>query len=510
MLALAHEKRERELAEAKLRAEQSSEQKTTFLANMSHEIRTPMNSILGFSELLAGDIRDPRQRQYLDSLRASAKSLLQLINDVLDMSKIEAGVMQLRPEPTDPREICEFVETVFLEQATRKGLELRCSVAEDLPRGLLLDRTRIRQILVNLVGNAVKFTEAGHVRVAVDWDRSQGRGSRIELVIQVSDTGCGVPREQLAAIFEPFVQSDPRRGQEREGTGLGLAIVKRLTEVMGGTILVSSEVDRGTRFELRIPDVVVSAKLPISEQSSPEATLDFNEMRPSRVLVADDNKANRDLLAGIFDGSHHQIFFAEDGEQAVTIAQEEKPDLILMDVRMPKLDGYGALEALRSTPGLERTPVIAVTASGLASDEKVIRRAFSGYLRKPFTRRALYNELAQFLPRRETSREAQEARSANGRPENGEPTPARWAELAARLREAEAKEWPAVKDGLSVTEVRQFAERLGVMGRQAGYPPLVAYAEDLLGHCESYAVPEMEQALEAFPGAIRDLERSAS
>ena len=264
---MKHQEHERELTEAKLLAEHSNQEKTLFLANMSHEIRTPMNAILGFSELLQGDLREPRHRQYLQSIRSSADSLLLLINDILDMSKIEAGVMQLHPEPTDLREICDFLHTLFAEPAAKKGLKLECHAAGNLPHALLLDRIRLRQILINLVGNAIKFTDQGGVEVRVGWEKQQTR-SHVTLVIEVQDTGVGIPQDRLDAIFKPFVQAGAHREKEKQGTGLGLAIVKRLTEIMGGTVTVASVPEQGSAFHLRFPNVPISTRLPASEKSA--------------------------------------------------------------------------------------------------------------------------------------------------------------------------------------------------------------------------------------------------
>ncbi|MEI9866584.1 MAG: CHASE3 domain-containing protein [Limisphaerales bacterium] len=221
-VAVRHQQRERELMDAKLKAEHSNREKTIFLANMSHEIRTPMNAILGFSELLQGELREHKHRQYLQSIRASAGSLLLLINDILDMSKIEAGVLELRPEPTDLHEICDFLHTLFSEPAAKKGLKLQCNVSENLPHALLLDRIRLRQILVNLVGNAVKFTDKGSIEVQVSLEK-QVTSSQVTLIIEIQDTGVGIPQDKLDAIFKPFVQAGAHRDKEKQGTGLGLS-----------------------------------------------------------------------------------------------------------------------------------------------------------------------------------------------------------------------------------------------------------------------------------------------
>src|SRR3984885_4286022 len=384
-VAVRHQQRERELTEAKLQAEHSNQEKTVFLANMSHEIRTPMNAILGFSELLQNDLHDSKHRQYLQSIRASAGSLLLLINDILDMSKIEAGVLELRPEPTDLREICDFLHTLFSEPAAKKGLKLECHVAENFPHALLLDRIRLRQILVNLVGNAVKFTDKGGIEVQVTWEK-QETSSQVTLVIEIQDTGVGIPKDKLDMIFKPFSQAGAHREKEKQGTGLGLSIVKRLTEIMGGTVTVASVMEQGSAFHLRFPNVPISTRLPASEKSSSSEEVNFNELHPATLLVVDENETNCQLMAGMFAGSHHRLVFGSSGEEAVVKARELKPDILLLDVRMPGMGGHEALAEIRKIPSLEFLPVIAITASNLLSDENLSKERFSGYLRKPFSK----------------------------------------------------------------------------------------------------------------------------
>jgi signal transduction histidine kinase/CheY-like chemotaxis protein len=506
-VAVKHQEHERELTEAKVQAEHSNQEKTLFLANMSHEIRTPMNAILGFSELLQGDLREPKHRQYLQSIRYSADSLLQLINDILDMSKIEAGVMQLHPEPTDLREICDFLHTLFSEPAAKKGLKLECHAVEDLPHALLLDRIRLRQILINLVGNAVKFTDKGDVEVRVAWEKQQ-TSSHVTLVIEIQDTGVGIPQDRLDAIFKPFVQAGAHREKEKQGTGLGLSIVKRLTEIMGGTVTVASVMEQGSAFHLRFPNVPISARLPASAKLAPAGEVDFNKLRPATLLVVDDNEANCQLIAGMFDGSHHRLVFGSSGEEAVAKARELKPDILLLDVRMPGMDGDEALAEIRKTPGLEFMPIIAVTASSLLNQEDSLKERFSGYVRKPFSKRELFDELADFLPRQQPATEFPKETSGSSRenivPATFTPAPK---ELVSQLRRLIVEPWPSIRDSVAVNESKVFAQGLEGLGQRWQCEPLVHYAHKLLLDAENYAVTDLEKHLGEFSALVEQLDQ---
>jgi signal transduction histidine kinase/CheY-like chemotaxis protein len=507
-VAVKHQEHERVLTEAKLLAEHSNREKTLFLANMSHEIRTPMNAILGFSELLQQDLREPRHRQYLQSIRSSADSLLLLINDILDMSKIEAGVMELNPEPTDLREICEFLKTLFSESATKKGLKLTCHTVENLPHALLLDRIRLRQVLINLVGNAVKFTDKGSVEVQVTWEKQQ-TSSEVTLAIDVQDTGLGIPQDKLDAIFKPFVQAGAHREKEQQGTGLGLSIVKRLTEIMGGTVTVASLMERGSAFHLRFPNVPISARLPAAEKSSTNGEVNFNELRPATLLVVDDNETNCQLIEGMFAGSHHRLVFGWSGEEAVTKSRELKPDILLLDVRMPGMGGDEALAEIRRTPGLEFLPIIAVTASNLLSQENSLKERFSGYVRKPFSRRELFEELADFLPRHikpESPAETIGVDGASAASTTFTPVPR---ELLSQLRQLIIDPWPSLRDSVAVNESKIFAQGLEGLGQRWQCEPLIRYAQKLIHDAENYAVTDLEKHLGEFALLVENLDKGS-
>jgi len=507
-LTLQQKERERDLVEAKLHAERSSQEKTKFLANMSHEIRTPMNAILGFSELLHAELNDPKHRQYAKSVRSSAGSLLQLINDILDMSKIEAGVMELRPEPTDPREICEFIHTVFAEPTVRKKLKLECVVSENMPRALLLDRIRLRQILVNLVGNAVKFTDQGHIVLRLICEKGKS-SSHVTLVIDVQDTGVGIPSDRLEAIFKPFIQAGAHREKEKQGTGLGLAIVKRLTEAMGGTISAASQVGQGAAFHLRFPDTPISVRLATTDQGlAIDGDRDFSEFEPAVILVADDNAENCQLIAGMFAGSPHRLEFARDGIEAVAKARALRPDLILLDVRMPGMDGREALAQIRRSPALEVVPVIAVTASSMLEEEATMRETFSGHLRKPFSRQDLFKEILQFLPRRAKTGSLPASEAALMPSASPKPSGPVAAPLTAELRRLLELEWPAIRDGLAINETKAFAVKLTEAAERWPCPRLADYARGIARRADLYEVVDLELQLNEFPALVTELSRA--
>jgi len=512
-IALAKERNERTLLEQALRAERAAQEKSQFLANMSHEIRTPMNAVLGFSELLAAELPPAsRTSRYAKSIRTSAHSLLQLINDVLDLSKVEAGMIELHVEPASVTELMEFLRTVFIQQASRKSLQLKFEPAPGLPATVLLDRSRIRQVLVNLIGNAIKFTDEGAVTVRALWavsPHSRGHGT---LSFEVDDTGPGIPPGKQEEIFLPFSQVDPTRPAEREGSGLGLSIVKRLVERMGGTIDVQSGVGVGSTFRVRLPEMAITARLPMAARLDLDEHIDFNQLAPATILVVDDNPTNRELLAGLFDRTHHNVRYASNGKSAIESVREVKPDLVLMDIRMPDMDGRAALQEIHRLPGAEILPIIAVSASSLLNDEHIIRGLFAGYVRKPFTRQLLFREMAEFLPRQKSGANMVTPPPPPDVPDES-PTvrPAvatdrsQWPALVETLRKMEEKQWPAVCASGGINETKVFAQRLLDLGIRANCSVLMNYAESLLTDARGYASVQLEVKLKDFPLTIKSI-----
>ncbi|MDO9452019.1 MAG: ATP-binding protein [Stagnimonas sp.] len=373
-------------------ANTANREKSTFLANMSHEIRTPMNAIFGFAQLLKDTVKNDREKFYVQAITQSGQVLLGLINDILDMSKIEAGKLELHEQPTDLREVFRSCETLFSHMGAEKGLLMQMNLPDNLPGKVMVDPLRLRQVVINLIGNGMKYTEEGGVTTNVS---TQPDGANhFTLVISITDTGVGIPESKQQKIFEPFIQLNAS-GVSAPGAGLGLSIVKRILELMNGTIRVDSIMGKGSTFTVRIPHIPIdsspSAQNPQSVQSSSAP------LRPLKIVVVDDVELNRRLIEGLFMDSQHKVLLADGGINGVALATKELPDVVLMDIRMPDIDGVEALRLIRMVPALSNTRVIAATASSMLGEEGRLRKQFDGYLRKPITREMLDTELRRFF-----------------------------------------------------------------------------------------------------------------
>lgn len=394
-----------DLRRAKEAADAANRAKSEFLAYMSHELRTPLNAILGFTQLIQKDVQLPsNHRQAIDIIGRSGEHLLNLINDILEISKIESGQIPLRDQPVNLRSLLSDLEKMFKLEAESKGLKLIFDVSPELPQWVKSDKGKLCQILINLLGNAVKFTNEGQVYVQAQLLRSETRTKPLShsnqhwLSFTVSDTGVGIAEEEIKDIFSAFGQTQ-KASRAQEGSGLGLAISSRFVKLMGGDIKVHSRLKQGSTFSVKIPvepiHVFPKIQFPRLGQLSVTSHL---ARRPYRILAVDDDPVNRLLLNKIFSTPGFEVKEAHNGQQAIQLWQNWRPDLILMDMRMPVMDGYAATRWIKQQREANQTLVIALTASAFEEERQAILDVgCDDFIPKPFHRDALLARVTQHL-----------------------------------------------------------------------------------------------------------------
>ena len=384
------------LIEAKEAAERYGKMQTDFLANMSHEIRTPLNGVVGMSELLQSTQLSAEQEGYLKSIRSSSHHLLGLITDIIDVTRLEADTLLLRENPFSPMELLQDVVQMLRSKAQQKGISLEVAVADELPKYLLGDFPRIKQVITNLVGNAIKFTDAGSVKLVAGLAAHHGQMVRLRL--EVVDTGIGIPPEQQPRLFDRFYQAEYSANRRYMGSGLGLAISKMLVERMGGTILVRSAVGKGTSFIVQIPLKVTQ----MAEQQPNKLMNEEQAILPSlQILVAEDNAINQLVIRKLLEQRGFSSELAEDGEAAVQEAREKPYELIFMDIQMPGMDGLEATRAIRQMNQSPRPLIVALTANAMAEvRDECLEAGMDDFLTKPISGEQLDDLLARHFGQR--------------------------------------------------------------------------------------------------------------
>lgn len=507
-----------EVQDAREEAESANKAKSRFLASMSHEIRTPMNAILGFTEILHGRIRDTQRREFLSAIMSSAKTLLSLINDILDLSKIEAGKMEIRNRPLDLRSVFREQETIFLWKTKEKGLDFRIHIDPSVPEVLLLDEVRLRQILFNLVGNAVKFTHEGFIELTVTkGDRATG-GDVIDLVISVRDTGIGIDHEQVGPVFDEFRQHKGQSTTKYAGTGLGLTITKRLVDIMGGRISVQSAPGKGSVFEVTLCDVAV-ADASETRNLRDVDSVDLLTFHGAKVLVVDDLEENRSMIREYLLPHGVNTIESESGEEALEIMREVPPDLVLMDIKLPGMDGYETTRMIKEDPDLRRIPVIGFTAFAMKDDEEMAGLAgCDGYLRKPLQKHDLMEELKKHLKHRHDGQRVLEpgyplpdesespllepSPDMTHSPEN---LPAVAEALDTRFQE----QWERVKKRMVIDEIKDFALEIRDLGAEARVAGLTRWGVELVEAAGRFDIDGIQRTLAGFPKVRDDVMRLA-
>jgi PAS domain S-box-containing protein len=490
---------EEELKQAIESSESANRAKSEFLANISHEIRTPMNSIMGFAELLTTKIVDEQQRSYLESIKSSGKNLLTLINDVLDLAKIDAGRMVLNIELVDPFLLFKDIEYLFSLKAKEKGLEFSIKTDVSLPIGIEIDEVRFRQVLINLVGNAIKFTDKGHVYVFVKCvSRITVEDEYyVDMQIKVEDTGIGIEKNFLEKLFRPFTQQDGQTTKRFGGTGLGLSITKRLIDILNGTIKVESVQGIGSCFTVLIKRIKATNKRPDAIEIR---TIDPKRIKflPATIILADDVENNRKYLVSVLSDTSLKIIESKNGLETFELALIHKPDLIITDLRMPVFDGFELLNRIRKHPLLKSIPVVATTASAsIEEKEKVKVYDFDGILIKPIQINDVFLELMRILPH-EIVKDEPAVLSVD--PDGSKSlSKEEYDEIKNILENDVFQQWKSFENQQPLSEVEAFAYEIKEIGKKYNLNLLIDYGNRLLSSINNFEIDTMLRIIKEYP-----------
>ena len=438
---------------------------------------------------------------YIKGIQSSSHNLLHLIDDILDLSKVEAGKLEIELEPVDVRLLLDDVQNIFSVQTADKGLSLTVFIDRKVPSFLLLDEKRLRQILFNLIGNAIKFTQHGGVNVTIRCRDESPVSNRIDLLFEVTDTGIGIAPDQQSRIFEPFRRVKNSSLTQPSGIGLGLAITKRLVSIMGGTINFESNPEHGSTFRVRLIDIpIVLMSVPNNEMPirPPVEKVKFN---PATILMVEDVESNRAVIKGYLENQSLTLLEAENGLDALTRLDSGKPDLILMDLQMPVMDGYETINAIRKNPRFQSVPIVSLTAYAMRGEAIEIQKVCDGYLRKPITKVELFNELIRFLPyhldalgRNSNSGDASEELTFDwsvGRVLLND-------DAREKFKHNLVAQWEQVQRSMSVGSIQHFAGNVRTFSQACGWEQLGKYADVLTKQCVAFDTSGMKRTLSIF------------
>jgi signal transduction histidine kinase/ligand-binding sensor domain-containing protein/FixJ family two-component response regulator len=508
----------KDLQEAKEIAIKANRAKSEFLSNMSHDIRTPLNAILGFADILHRKLKDRQLNEYLSAIRSSGKTLLGLIDDILDLSRIEAGKLKMEYTPVNVKALFKDIRSIFATKLDEKGLTFKMEMPSEFPEILKLDETRIRQTLFNLVANAIKFTHSGYIKISASScpheNKKEKIGKIVDVLLTVEDTGIGIPEDQLHSIFGPFVQKEGQSHAVYGGSGLGLAITQRLVELMGGAISVSSKEGYGSTFQVCIRGVEIASYNDFLEIARRDAGIDIDSVvfKKARILIVDELRQNRDLLkAYLTDYPELELLEAEDGKEAVELAKHLHPNVILMDMIMAGIDGFQVAKMIKSDETLKNIVVIAVTASVMKPEEIKYKHICDDLIKKPLDKRSLIKTLIKYLDYSISQSEYPVSFTKDS--QDTETTGVQMKDKEKLIQLVEIMEskmyhrWQEISKTLTINDIEDFGKKTKKIGASHNCPVLMNWGQKLEHQAAMFDMDLLPHTLNQFSSILNQFKK---
>lgn len=494
---------QKELQKANINAENALRVKSEFLANVSHEIRTPLNAILGFSQWLYENTPDKQHREYLTTILHSARNLLNLLNDILDLSKIESGKINIDIHPMNYQEVINDLKLVFQQKVDEKGLTMKITTDSTVPDFILMDELRFYQIIFNLVSNAIKFTSAGYIHISAQAEKTE-KDDEVNLIITIEDTGIGIKENQKKNIFENFTQQSGPNKNKHEGTGLGLAIVNGLLKKLNGSIEIKSKPGKGSVFTVKFCNV----KIDRGDNSRVEVHKEGTNMKlaPCKIMIVDDIIYNILVLKQLINSEDVIYTEASDGTDALAKLKTEKPDLIFMDIRMPGLNGFDATEMIKQDKELKNIPVIAFTGSTMKDHNSRINNLFDGFLQKPVFKKDLEAVLKRFLKYSYVAEDNEQNVATDSQLFFSKDCEKHLAKVLAECGNNFKPKWKKLKDSLIIFEIENFNEELKNMASKYACNVVTDYCTALENELVAFDIEHIQRKIKEFPQLIEKME----